>query len=215
MNAWKTVSLCAVCSIGAAALVAFAQPAGDKKAPAGPPDMQAMMEAYAKAAEPGKMHAHLAQSVGTWEGKVKMWMDPAAPPSESTCTTVISPMHGGRFTKCETKGKMQMGEKPTDFEGFGLYGYNNSTKKFESVWCDNMGTMMMNFTGELSADGKTLTWNTKFVDPMTGQESWMREVDRQTGPDTTVLEMYGPGMDGKEAKVMEIQYTRRKGGGTK
>ena len=44
---------------------------------------------------------------------------------------------------------------------------------------------------------------------MSGQETWMREVETHTGPDSMKLEMYGPSMDGKgEMKMMEINYTR-------
>jgi hypothetical protein len=90
------------------------------------------------------------------------------------------------------------------------------TEKFESTWCDNFGTLIMNFTGTLSADGKTLTWNATFIDPMTKKECWMREVERVTGPDTMLMEMYGPTPDGKgEVKSMQIEYTRRPGTGPK
>lgn len=210
--------LASVCVIGALIAAAVAQPGTDKhpikapdapKAPEGQPDMAAMMAAWEAAAKPGKMHEHLAKGAGTWEGTVKMWMDPAAPPSESKCTTVMTPVMGGRFVRGETKGNFDMGQGPVPFEGFGIYGYNNTTKQFESTWCDNLGTCMMHFTGALSEDGKVLTWNSKFVDPMTGKDTWMREVETYTGPDSMKLEMYGPSMDGKgEMKMMEITYTR-------
>jgi hypothetical protein len=157
------------------------------------------------------MHKHLTEKAGVWEGKVKMWMDPSMPPTESNCTTTISVMMDGRFTRGETKGKMDMGMgEPMPFEGFGLYGYNNTTKKYESTWVDNLGTMMMSLTGELSADKKVMTWNGKFTDPMSGQPTWMREVETTNSADSMTLEMYGPGMDGKDMKMMEIQYTRKK-----
>lgn len=232
----KVVSIASACVLGVASFVALAQPAtGTKPAqpaapakpseapklavpakpaeapqPGGAPDMQAMMEAFEKAATPGPMHAHLMKGVGEWDGKVTMWMMPGMPPTESTCVTVISGMMDGRFTRSETKGQMNMGgPAPMPFEGFGIYGYNNTDKKFEAVWCDNMGTMMMILTGDLSADGKVLTWNAKFTDPMTGQPTWMREVETVTGPNSMKLEMFGPGMDGKETKMMQIEYTRR------
>jgi len=212
--------LASACVIGALIAAAVAQPGSDKhpaaapKAPeapaaAGQPDMAAMMAAWEAAAKPGKMHEHLAKGAGTWEGSVKMWMDPSAPPTESKCTTVMTSVMGGRFVRGETKGNFDMGGGPAPFEGFGIYGYNNTTKQFESTWCDNMGTCMMHFTGSLSEDGKVLTWNSKFIDPMSGQETWMREVETHTGPDSMKLEMYGPSMDGKgEMKMMEINYTR-------
>lgn len=188
------------------------QPAAPAGMP-GPEDMAKMMERWEKAATPGKMHERLMKSVGTWDGKTTSWMNgPDAPPSTSTCKTVITGMMGGRFTRGETKGSFDMGgPEPMPFEGFGIYGYNNSSNKFESTWCDSLGTMMVNLTGKLSEDGKTLTWDGKFYDPMTEKDSWMRLVETSTGPDGMTLEMFGPGFDGKDAKMMRIDYTRAKG----
>lgn len=224
----KLVSVCSVCALGLASLVAIAQPekkssqpytkdakstqpAQPPAAPAGSEDMAAMMAAWEKAMTPGKHHEWLTQAVGTWDGKVTMWMDPAAPPSHSTCTSVITSTMGGRFTRCETKGQFDMGMgQPMAFEGFGLYGYNNTSEKFESTWCDNLGTMMLRFEGDLSADQKTLTLNANYHCPMKDGPSWMREVETRTSPTTMKLEMFGPTPDGKgEFKMMQIEYTKK------
>lgn len=188
----------------AAAPAAPAAPAGmDEKA------MAQMMEAYMKAAQPGKMHEHLAKSVGNWEGKVKMWMAPGAPPQESACTSTVTSVFDGRYTKIEAAGEMP-GMGP--FHGLGLYGYDNVSKKFQSVWIDNMGTGMMIGTGELSEDGKTLTWNCTMNDAMTGKPAACREVDHFDNDNTMRLEMFGQDPSGKEYKAMEITYTRTAGG---
>jgi hypothetical protein len=185
-----------------------AQPAGAPAEMQLPPgmtmeDMQACMEA----GTPGEMHAYLAQSVGTWSGKTKMWMDPDAPPMESTCTTVISAIMDGRYIKCETSGEMPgMGM----FMGSGVYAFDNVTQKFQSTWIDNMSTGIATGTGERSSDGKTMTWNLNFNCPVTKKSTTMREVQRHTGKDTSTMEMYGINpKTGKEYKMMEIQYTRK------
>lgn len=174
------------------------------------PDMQKMQEAWEKAMAPGTEHAHLEKAAGTWEGEVKMWMMPGAPPSESTCSTVITSIMGGRYTQSTTKGTLDMGEGPRPFEGMGIYGFNNVTKQYESTWIDNMGTGMMTGTGTLSADGKVLTWTMTMADPITGKNSTSREVDTIIDDNHTMLEMFGAGFDGKETKMMEIKYTRKK-----
>jgi hypothetical protein len=174
--------------------------------PEGMPDEAAMMEAWQKAMTPGEMHEYLAKGIGEWEGTMKWWMAPGTPPAESPTTTTISAMMGGRFTMAKSTGTV-MGQP---FEGMGIYGYNNSTKKFESVWMDNMGTMMMNFTGTMGADKKSITWETKFMDPMTGKESWMKNVETMKSDSEYMMEMYGPSpTDGKEFKSMEISYKRK------
>jgi hypothetical protein len=206
-----------------AASVALAQNPQDKKptAPAQPPaghDMpqlppgwtEADMQACMEAATPGEMHAFLAESIGTWTGKSKMWMAPGVPPMESECTSKITALLDGRFTKCEIEGEMP-GMGP--FHGFGIYGYDNVGKKFQSTWIDNCGTGMMQGTGELSSDEQTLTWKFTYNCPITKKPTTMREIERNTGKNTKTLEMHGiDPKSGKEFKMMEIAFTRSGGG---
>lgn len=183
----------------------------DSKAPAAQPpagddDMQKAMEAMMAAAQPGPMHEFLAKSVGTWEGKVKAYPPiPGAPPSESVCTTTFSSMFDGRFTRSETKG--DMGGEP--FRGFALYGYDNVAKQFQFVWLDTMGTGMMIGTGTLADDSKTVNWTCSYHDPMTGKPAKCRMVDTHIDANTTRFQMFGPGRDGKELPMLEIDYTRK------
>lgn len=194
----KSILAC-VC-IGGAILgaAAIAQPDKGKQpaVPAGmpsPDEMAKMMEIWKKASTPGKMHEHLMKGVGTWNGKVKSWAKgPGMPPSETACTTVVTGMMGGRFTRGETKGQMDLGAGPADYEGFGVYGFNNTTGAFESTWCDNQNTMMLNFDGKLSDDGKVLTWTGTFKDCFSGQDTTLRMTETFTGPDSMVLAMFQP-----------------------
>jgi len=174
-----------------------AMPAGMSEA-----DMKACMEA----GTPGAMHAYLAKANGTWSGKTMMWMAPGTEPMKSECTSTCSSFMDGRFTKCEMAGDMPgMGA----FNGFGIYGYDNVAQKFQCTWVDNMGTGMMQGTGELSSDQKTMTWNFNYHCPITKKASTMREVERVTGADTKTMEMFGEDpKTGKEFKMMEIALTR-------
>jgi hypothetical protein len=179
------------------------------KVPEGtPPEMVEMMKKYLQAATPGEQHKQLAKGLGTWDGVVKMWQDPATPPAESRCVTKVVSMMGGRFTKSETTGEMP-GMGP--FEGFGVYGYDNVGKTYQSVWLDTLGTGMSAGTGALSPDHKTMTWTMKFNDAGSGQETEMKEIERYVSDNAMVLEFYGPGPDGKEFKMMQIEYTKRAG----
>lgn len=202
---------------GVAGTLASAQPAkesakpAEKPAaaqPAGMPEMtpeeQAMYEAWMKAATPGPMHEHLLKGAGTWEGTMKMWHKPGTEPEVSTCKSVLTPTMDGRYIKNQTTGQSAMGE----FHGFGLVGFDNVSGKFQNVWIDNWGTGMMTGTGELSEDGKTLTWTMQYNCPITHQPLVMREIERYTGPDSLVLEFFGPDMEGNEFKMMEISYKR-------
>jgi hypothetical protein len=165
------------------------------------------MKAAILAGTPGEMHKHLNNSVGVWHGKNKMWMAPGAEPIESECTSTVSPVMEGRFTKCEMTGEMPgMGT----YNGFGLYGFDNVSQKFSCTWVDNHGTGMMNGIGELSADGKVTTWNFTVNCPLTGKPTVVREIETITGPTTKTLEMYSTDpKSGKEYKMMSIDFTKK------
>ena len=172
----------------------------------GPEDMQKMMAAYEAAAKTGPQHEFLKKQTGTWHGKVKSYEMPGQPPAESECDETVSSILGGRFTKCEVSGEMgQMGH----FEGLGVYGYDNAKQKFTMAWADNMGTCIMDGTGEISPDHKTLTWTMNYTDPVTHKAGTMKEVDHFISDDESRMEMFGENpMDGKEMKMLEISFKR-------
>jgi hypothetical protein len=185
-----------------------------QQAPAGlPPDFKLPpgmtledFQACMAAATPGKQHKHLVDGAGVWDGKTTMYM-PGSEPTTSECVSTATPMMGGRFVKVEIKGDMP-GMGP--FEGFGIYGFDNVSQKYVHTWIDNMGTGMMNGTGELSADGKTMTWQCTYNCPMAKKAVNMREVETVTGPNTKRFEMYGPDpKTGEETKMMSINFTKK------
>jgi hypothetical protein len=183
------------------------QPGGEKPAMQLPPGVTAEdMKACEEAGTPGPMHEWMAKCSGTYQGKVKMWMTPEAPVQEATCTTTITLVYG-KFLRVESKGDM-MG---MPFEGTGVYGYDNVSKKFQSVWFDNMGTGMVTGTGSLSTDGKVLTLNEKFNCPIQKKEIPMREVQTYHDDGSMTLEMFSQDKSGKEFRTMEITYAAKPG----
>jgi hypothetical protein len=165
------------------------------------------MKACMAAGTPGKMHEILTKDAGEWTGKSTMWMGPGSDPMTSECTCSITPIMDGRYTKVEMKGDMP-GMGP--FHGGGVYGYDNVSKKFVAAWIDNQSTGVMQGEGELSADGKTLTWKNTFNCPVTKKPQVMTEVDTTTGPNSKTLEMSGDDpKSGKHYKMMHIELTRK------
>ncbi len=198
--------------------IALTQPAKDKKdkqpAPAGQPEHQLPpgmteedMKNFMEAATPGPMHAHLNKGIGTWSGKSSMWMTPGGEPTKSETTSVVTGLMDGKFVQVNVSGDMP-GMGP--FHGMGINGYDNVARKFVSTWIDNMGTTMMIGTGELSANGKTLTWNYTYSCPITKKATVMRQVETSTGPNSMTLEMFGPDpKTGVEYKMGLIEMTKR------
>lgn len=192
----------------AAALVALGAMAQDaKQAPAPAMDAQqkAAMDAWQKAATPGANHRKLAEMAGTWEVTVKSY-EGGGEPQVSKGKALRKMILGGRFLQEEYKGSY-MGQP---FDGLGLTGYDNVLKQFSLLWMDSMGTGMATGKGQMDPAGKTLSSTVEFTDPVTGKVVSMRQAMHRLDSDTESFEMYGPGPDGKEAKMMEMLYKRVK-----
>ena len=196
-----------------AGAIAVAEPGKDAK-PSGelefklPPGWtQADLEKCMLAGTPGKPQQRLAAEKGEWAGKTTMWMGPDGPPMNSECTCTLTPIMDGRFTTVEMNGEMP-GMGP--YKGQGIHGFDNVSQKYVSTWIDNHSTGIMTGEGELSKDGKTMTWHFKFNCPLTGKPAMMRQVETTTGPNSKTLVMYGPEpKSGKEYKMMSIELTRK------
>ncbi len=166
-----------------------------------------MMAKWQEYATPGENHKALDQLVGSWNYTVKFWETPEAAPTESTGTSEIKWILGGRYIQQSTKG-MAMGQ---EFEGLGLMGYDNAKKEYINVWIDNMGTGIMTGTGTYNAATKTFEDKGTFSCPVEDEKDKpYRTVTTINSPDQFTFEMFAPGMDGKEARMMEIVYTRKK-----
>jgi hypothetical protein len=198
--------LCLSLALGTCLVVAGLSSAAaqEKKAPAAPPDEKAMMEAMQKAGTPGEAHKKLDAMVGTFDTKVTMYMDPSKPPDVSTGTSVNSWVLGNRFVEMKYQGTF-MGQP---FSGIGYQGYDNVQKKYVGTWMDSAGTAMMNSTGAMK--GNVMTTSSMMADPMSGKMSKITSKMTVTDNDHHKMEMWGPGPDGKDYKMMEIEYTRKK-----
>lgn len=165
-------------------------------------DMQACM----MAATPGPEHAMLAKDAGDWQGKTTMWMAPNTDPVESEGVMTVTPILDGRFMKIEMTGEMP-GMGP--YNGSGLCGFDNVTKKYVATWIDNWSTAIMTGKGERSPDGKKMTWTYTASCPIAGKEITVRQVETITGPNSKTLEMFAPDpKTGEEFQTMKIELTR-------
>jgi len=191
------------------ALLAGPVLAQEKKAGAAPQmsaQDKAMMEAFEKMAAVGQNHKLLEYMLGDWTTVAKMWMQPGAPPSESLGSCTSKSAMGGRYVVSEYKG-MMMG-KP--FEGLATTGYDNTTGKFVATWRDDMSTGIMLTTGSYDPAAKSFTYWSEAPDPMQPKVMVkVREVFKVVDKDKHLMEWYET-RDGKEAKTMEVTYTRKK-----
>lgn len=180
-----------------------------KSAPAAPAmDEKAMMDMMQKLASPGPGHKKLDFMVGTWNAKTTMWMDPdpKRPPMVSEGTSIHKWVLGGRYLEQRFEGTFMGGP----FSGVGYTGYDNYRKKYNSTWMDTLATAGMTSSGNFDAAGKVLTSTGKMDDPSTGKFTPFREKMTIVSNDEVLFEMWPAGPDGKEYRMMEIRYTRKK-----
>jgi len=174
-----------------------------KEAPLPDSVMKKNWEAYMT---PGDVHKMMASWDGTWNSEVTMWEKPGAEPQKSVGSCVNKMVLGGRYQESVHHGDMA----GMPFEGHSTLGYDNIKKVFQSIWEDNMGTGIMMMEGTWDAATKTATFTGKGMDPMTAKEKDYKETFNVIDDNTQMMAMYAPGPDGKEWKMMEIKFTRKK-----
>ena len=209
MGRFQTVAVVAAASIlSAVGAYSLAQPEPAK--PTTPPALPPEAEAWMKAAEPGEQHKLLEKLAGEWSATVKSRFTGDWQESKATIRGRMT--MGGRYLVSSFQGTLA-GQPLT---GQQVIGFNNITKKFESVWRDNMGTGMMIESGTGAGNSFTTTGES--------QDPFGKTIKSKTvctiGDGTYTVEMFQPGPDGKEAKVFEMSCTRtgdasprRRGGG--
>ncbi len=173
--------------------------------PAGGMD-SAMMEAMMKAMSPGEHHKVLGKMVGDWTYSIKIWMDPSAPPAESSGTVHSEWILGGRYVASTWKGEF-MGQP---FEGHATDGYDNVAGHYVSSWVDNAATGIMMNTGTLNADGKSFTYGGEMIDPMSKQKSVTKSIVTWLSDDSFKNESFYTDPTGKMVPSMVIVATRKK-----
>lgn len=169
------------------------------------PKQAEMMQKWMAYATPGEPHALFKDMAGNWKYTMKWWEKEGGPAQESKGTSKIKIIMGGRFLQQEVKGK-SMG---MPLEGMGFLGYDNVTKKYNSIWFDNMGTGMMKGEGTFDKATQTLTDKGEFSCPMREDtEDYVTEwkiVDKKT----MTFSMTAKGPDGGKAyKQMEMTFTK-------
>jgi hypothetical protein len=192
-------------ALSVAALPALPALPADAQEPQMSEQDKAMMEAMMKAGTPGKEHEWLAKKAGSWTFTGKFWMNPAAPPMETTGTVERSMILNGRVL-AETVKTSMMGEP---FEGHGMTGYDNVKHQYWGTWNDSMSTALMVSWGTCDESG-ACSFTATVTDPMSGETRQTRMTSRDEGSDKELMEAFDKGPDGKEFKTMELVYSRKK-----
>jgi len=185
-------------------------PATEKAAPAAAApamskEQKEMMDAMQRMGEVRPEHKQLDYFVGDWSATTTMWMDPKAPPQKTEGKAHSESLYGGRYVKMHYDGTFQ-GEA---MAGEGLFGFDNLKGKFFNTWIDSGSTGAWLAWGTYDAASKSYTFHGEMDDPMkAGAKIPVREVVKVTDPTHYVFEWHET-RGGKEAKTMQIDYTKK------
>ncbi|MBK9637547.1 MAG: DUF1579 domain-containing protein [Bacteroidetes bacterium] len=153
---------------------------------------------------PGEEHAMLASQVGDWTEEITMWMHETAEPIVNQAKVKVEMILDGRYQQTLHSGEF-MG---MHFEGVGVTGYDNVSKKYYSTWIDNMGTGVMFSTGTMDPKTKAIQYLGEQSDPISGKTVKIREVMTFIGESEMHLDMYSTPLGGKEFLSMRIVMKR-------
>ncbi len=166
---------------------------------------QEMVDAWTRAGMKGAAHEQLAAFAGEWDAKVLMWMDPSAPPQESTATESAALVYDGKYVQSRFNGTYR--GKP--FEGTSVMGYDNLRGRYTSIWFDSMATGIFMSMGAYDPATSTYTLFGTMADPMKPTElTPVRVTIRMIDDDHHTFEWH-ESHAGAEIKTMEIAYTRK------
>src|SRR5690242_6873638 len=148
---------------------------------------------------PGPEHEALKKLEGTWNAKMKMG------DAESAATATYKMVCGGMWLMSDFQG--EFGDQK--FSGHGLDGYDADKKKYVSVWVDSMSGRPLILEGTYDKEKKTTTMSGEAMGP-DGKMAKQKMVTQMTDDDHFTFTMFTLDADGKENKVMTIEYTRKK-----
>jgi hypothetical protein len=158
---------------------------------------------------PTAEHKILAADEGTWDAAIKSYPNgPDSEPMVSKGVEINTVLAGGLWVASTFRADFG----GMTFEGRGQYGYDPSQKKYVGSWIDSMSPTLSVLEGSYDAKTKTLTYTGDGPCPKDGSKLAQRMVTttKADGSREFTLYMTGTPTGGKEAKVLQIQYTKRK-----
>jgi hypothetical protein len=171
-----------------------------------PADSAAIIKAMDNAMDPGEGQKKLEFLVGTFDVKIRTWVQPSQPPIESLAVAVSSWVLGNRYVQTIISGFV-LGDP---FNAIGYAGYDNLAKHYVACYMDSGSTGMEWYTGSMDPAAKSAVLNATILDALTLKpvKLEMRLRIAVSGDHITELWRQDPGS--KMEKVIELQYTRKK-----
>ncbi|MDX2131472.1 MAG: DUF1579 family protein [Planctomycetota bacterium] len=144
-------------------------------------------------------------TMGRWTTVTTWWPAPDAQPMTTTgeATFTLVDGMGGKFVRQEFRNT----DQNQKFVGNAIYGFNNATNQYESVWFDSAASHMIVSHGVRADDG-SISFTGAFVDPRDGLRKTTRTVLSWQGKTTMTSESFDTTSDGREFRNLRVVYTR-------
>ena len=169
-------------------------------------DSKAIVKAMDAAMDPGDGQKRLDFMVGTFDVKVKVWINPGEPPIESKATAVASWVLSHRYIQQMLSGFI-MGEA---WSGIGYAGFDNVQGVYVACYMDTGSTGMEWYTGSMDPDGKSAKLTATIADAITLKPTKL-EMRLTMSPDGNhVTELWQQDLGGRMFESMELTYIRKK-----
>ena len=159
--------------------------------------------------KPTEQHKILAADEGTWDATIKTYQNgPESEPAVSKGVEVNTVITGGLWVSSTFKGDFG----GMAFEGRGQFGYDPAKKTYVGTWIDSMSPALTVLEGTYDAKTRTMTYQGDGVCPIDGSKMSQRMVTtfKADGAREFALYITGTPTGGKEAKVMQVEYVKRK-----
>jgi hypothetical protein len=149
--------------------------------------------------KPGPEHEALTKMEGTWDAALTVLG------IKSTAEMTYKTECGGLWAMQDLKGDFGGAQLHTKH----LHGYDPVKKKYISVQVDSMSTVPMILEGTYD-ESKTVLTQTGEARDFNGKPEQVQSVTKHVDDDHVTVEVYRIYPNGKERKMISIDYTRRK-----
>ena len=198
-----------------AATLSLAQPAtrGEKPPPRGGVQgardegavPNPVVEEMTRYTTPGPQHQELAELVGRWTTRSRVWQSPDSKPIEFSGSAEYRPIFGFRFLELESAARIDGNES----RGLGIFGYDAFKEKYSFYYIHDSETQALYGFGERDTASAAITFTLAMDMPVSGERGKpIRAVLRRLSPNRHVFEMFEKYLDDREWKVLEITYDR-------
>ena len=154
----------------------------------------------------GPAHENYQPIIGEWVTRWTLFNPAGEATKEFVGTASNEWIVGGRWVQSTFKTDLDL--KGELFHGVGFFGHDNTTGRYHSLWLESNRTAVQYDTGSYDAEARTFTFKGEQPRP-DGTLVATRTTMRIDAADQHTIELFVPGADGVEFRVLEIVLTRR------